>query len=235
MDKLGSVILFDDLLGTSAPLKGAGIQYARSTLLLSNHLINPCKGMNHWDPIRAYMREVLNISADKALDMYKSSIKFPYRGLPIQERSPSWNKDIPVKCLIVCVGGYRLFGPNDEGFSLSPGSITDLRELLNKMSGHMLETYSGMCFINPMTESKHYMFSTCRLSIANLSKYLIERYIDTGEPFLTYSPIYVRGKGATLIRGSSGDVLGVGGLSLFSLMEYLMTDLSSETWSVWYA
>ncbi|MDR1059774.1 MAG: Maf family protein [Clostridiales bacterium] len=121
---------------------------------------------------------------------------------------------------VVSPSGEILGKPTDRG---------DARRMLRALSGAWHEVYTGLALVgmagDPQGAGSRQAaladFAMTKVKIADLSEALIERYLDTGEPFGKAGSYAIQGMGALLAERIDGCYFNVVGLPLNRLAAML--------------
>ena len=111
----------------------------------------------------------------------------------------------------VVLAGSILGKPADRG---------DAAALLNRLSGHTHEVYSGVA-VATGPDVVHEALSVSRVTFSRLDAAWIAAYIDTGDPLDKAGAYGVQGKAAEKISRIEGSFYGVMGLPLFETAQLL--------------
>lgn len=101
-----------------------------------------------------------------------------------------------------------------------PESENDARGMLGRLSGRVHRVYTGVCIIRPDGGSVSFNEQT-DVEFYPLSDDEINAYIATGEPMDKAGAYGIQSKGATLVKGISGDYYNVMGLPVARLKRVL--------------
>lgn len=104
---------------------------------------------------------------------------------------------------VVAYQGHILGKPKDE---------EDACRMLQELSGHTHEVYTGVTFIDNQDKSVHTFYEKTSVSMYEISDAELEAYIATKEPMDKAGAYGIQGIGAKFIRSIAGDYCNVVGL-----------------------
>lgn len=114
---------------------------------------------------------------------------------------------------IVCIDGKNIGKPD---------SVDQARSLLRQLSGRLHRVYTGVAIVSK--ERQETFFVQAKVNFMKLDEELINRYIETEEPFGKAGGYAIQGKGRILIENIDGDYYGVVGLPIAQLAKRLERD-----------
>lgn len=105
-----------------------------------------------------------------------------------------------------------------------PKDKEDAYLMLQMLSGHEHEVYTGVCIIiRKEGKSKKILFPVCtKVFVQNLSREEIEAYIETGEPMDKAGAYGIQGKFGIHISSITGDYYNVMGLPIAQIYQTLL-------------
>lgn len=114
---------------------------------------------------------------------------------------------------IVCIDGKNVGKPQN---------VEQARSLLRQLSGRLHRVYTGVAILSK--ERQETFFVQAKVNFMKLDEDLINRYIETGEPFDKAGGYAIQGKGSILVESIDGDYYGVVGLPIAQLAKRLERD-----------
>lgn len=114
---------------------------------------------------------------------------------------------------IVCIDGKNIGKPD---------SIEQARSLLRQLSGRLHRVYTGVAIVSK--DRQETFFVQAKVNFMKLDEELINRYIETEEPFGKAGGYAIQGKGRILVENIDGDYYGVVGLPISQLAKRLERD-----------
>lgn len=114
---------------------------------------------------------------------------------------------------IVCIDGKNIGKPD---------SIDQARSLLRQLSGRLHRVYTGVAIVS--RDRQETFFVQAKVNFMKLDEELINRYIETEEPFGKAGGYAIQGKGRILVENIDGDYYGVVGLPIAQLAKRLERD-----------
>lgn len=114
---------------------------------------------------------------------------------------------------IVCIDGKNVGKPE---------TVDQARSLLRQLSGRLHRVYTGVAIISK--DRQETFFVQAKVNFMKIDEDLINRYIDTKEPFDKAGGYAIQGKGRILVDSIDGDYYGVVGLPISQLAKRLERD-----------
>lgn len=119
---------------------------------------------------------------------------------------------------IVCIDGKNIGKPD---------SVDQARSLLRQLSGRLHRVYTGVAIVSK--DRQETFFVQAKVNFMKLDEDLINRYIETKEPFDKAGGYAAQGKGSVLVESIDGDYFGVVGLPVAQLAKRLERDYGITT------
>ncbi|MEJ8303142.1 Maf family protein [Saccharibacillus sacchari] len=113
---------------------------------------------------------------------------------------------------IVVLEGIVLGKPTDEA---------DAKRMLNALSGHTHQVYTGLACIQGSGEHELSNFSQASVTMRNITESEIEAYVAGGEPMDKAGSYAVQGLGAVFVERIEGDYHTIVGLPIAALYRML--------------
>lgn len=114
---------------------------------------------------------------------------------------------------IVCIDGKNVGKPD------SPETA---KSLLRQLSGRLHRVYTGVAIVSK--DRQETFFTHTKVNFVKLDDDLINRYIETNEPFDKAGGYAIQGKGSILVESIDGDYFSVVGLPIAELAKRLERD-----------
>lgn len=102
-----------------------------------------------------------------------------------------------------------------------PKDGTDAVRMLSELSGNTHSVYTGVTIIDTDSQKKKTFYEKTDVTMFELSKEIIRKYVETGEPMDKAGAYAIQGKGALLVEKINGDYYTVMGLPIARLMKCL--------------
>lgn len=114
---------------------------------------------------------------------------------------------------IVCIDGKNIGKPD---------SVDQARSLLRQLSGRLHRVYTGVAIVSK--DRQETFFVQAKVNFMKLDEEIINRYIETEEPFGKAGGYAIQGKGRIFVENIDGDYYGVVGLPIAQLAKRLERD-----------
>jgi len=102
-----------------------------------------------------------------------------------------------------------------------PKDAEDAKNMLRKLSGRTHSVFTGVTVLK--NGGAHTFCERTDVTFYELSEELIDRYVDTKEPYDKAGAYGIQGKGCVLVKGICGDYFNVVGLPMGRLYHLLNT------------
>ena len=128
-------------------------------------------------------------------------------------------RDVAQRCPKSLVIGADTIVVLEDKILGKPADAHDAARMLQILSGRTHQVYTGLALVRGEMERSD--FECTRVSFRALTNEMISRYVATGEPLDKAGAYAIQGKGAVLIRSTSGCYPNVVGLPLYKLSALL--------------
>ena len=128
-------------------------------------------------------------------------------------------RDVAQRCPKSLVIGADTIVVLEDRILGKPADAHDAARMLQILSGRTHQVYTGLALVRGEMERSD--FECTRVSFRALTNEMISRYVATGEPLDKAGAYAIQGKGAVLIRSTSGCYPNVVGLPLYKLSTLL--------------
>ena len=116
---------------------------------------------------------------------------------------------------VVCIDG-EILG--------KPGSLTEARSMLRRLSGRTHRVHTGFCVRNERAGRKVTQSVTTRVRFKDLSAREIDWYVNTWEPFDKAGAYAIQGLGTVLVQCIHGSYTNVVGLPVCEVVSILVKE-----------
>ncbi len=192
---------------------------------MSKSIDNPELILASQSPRRRYLLEQAGIEFSVIPSSFdESSIRLSSPDSYVQQLAESKAREISEKYPASWVIGADTIVLIDGTILGKPGSKSEARAMLQRLSGKIHQVLTGYCICCQSAGRSFSDTVKTEVQFKKLSKQEIDWYLKSGEPFDKAGAYAIQGIGTFLVRRINGSYTNVVGLPVCEVVEYLINE-----------